>query len=85
MADKKEKNVKKDKKPGFFARLFARIGKFCKDVVSEMKKVSWTPKTELGKNTKLVLATVIAFGVAIALVDYGSSFVFSSIAGLIGY
>jgi len=79
MADNKEK------KPNIFGRIFRRIGKFCKDVVSEMKKVSWTPKTELFKNTKLVLATVVAFGVAIALVDYGSSWILNSIAGLIGY
>ena len=84
MADKKEKNVKKDKKPGFFARLFARIGKFCKDVVSEMKKVSWTPKTELGKNTKLVLVTVVAVGLAIAVVDTVCALIINSLAGLIG-
>ena len=74
MADNKEKKS-----------IFKRIGKFFKDVVSEMKKVSWTPKSELFKNTRLVLATVIAFGAAIALVDFGSSWILNSIAGLMGY
>ena len=79
MADNKEK------RPNIFVRMFRRIGKFAKDVVSEMKKVSWTSKSELYKNTKLVLATVVAVGVAIALVDFGSSWILNSIAGLIGY
>ncbi len=79
MADKKEK------KTNIFVRIWKRCTKFCKDVVGEMKKVSWTPKTELAKNTRLVLVTVIAFGVAIALVDFCSSKILTSIAGLIGY
>ena len=79
MADKKEKN------PNIFVRIFKRIAKFFKDVVGEMKKVSWTPKSELAKNTRLVLVTIVAFGVAIALVDFCSSRILFSIADLIGY
>ncbi len=79
MADKKEK------KPNILVRIFKRCAKFFKDVVIEMKKVSWTPKSELAKNTRLVLATIVAFGIVIALVDFGSSWVLNSIAGLIGY
>ncbi len=79
MADKKEK------KPFFLVRFCKRIAKFFKDVVGEMKKVSWTPKSELAKNTRLVLVTVVAFGVAIAIVDLCSSKILGSIAGLIGY
>ena len=79
MADNKEK------KPNIFVRIGKRCAKFFKDVIGEMKKVSWTPKTELAKNTRLVLATVIAFGVAIAVVDFCSSRILVSIAGLIGY
>ena len=79
MADKKEK------KPNFFVRVFKRCGKFFKDVVGEMKKVSWTPKSELAKNTRLVLATVVIIGVTIAIFDFCSSKLLISIAGLIGY
>ncbi len=79
MADKNEK------KPNIFVRIFKRCAKFCKDVVGEMKKVVWTPKSELAKNTRLVLATVVAVGAAIAIIDFCSSRILVSIAGLIGY
>ena len=79
MADKKEK------KQNIFVRIAKRCAKFCKDVVGEMKKVSWTSKSELFKNTKLVLATIVAVGVVIAVVDFGSSWILNSIAGLIGF
>ena len=45
----------KAKKPN----IFKKFGKFCKDTAGEMKKVVWTPKAEVSKNTKLVLATVV--------------------------
>ena len=84
--DKKSKsNTKKiDKKPNFFVRVWKKLCKLCKDVVGEMKKVVWTPKDELRKSTKLVLATVVAVGVAIAVVDTSFSWIVNSIAGLIG-
>ena len=70
----------KAKKPNFFKK----VGKFFKDTAGEMKKVVWTPKAELKKNTKLVILTVVAVGIAIALVDLGSSFIINSIAKLFG-
>ena len=82
-ADKKAKKAD-NKKENFFVRFWKKIVKLCKDTVGELKKVVWTPKAELIKNTKLVIATVIAVGVAIALVDFVSSWVINSIAGLIG-
>ena len=70
----------KAKKPNFFKRL----GKFFKDTAGEMKKVVWTPKAEVFKNTKLVIATVVVVAVIIAVLDFGSSWIINSIAGLIG-
>jgi preprotein translocase SecE subunit len=67
-----------------FARIWNKITKFCKDTVSELKKVSWTSKTELFKSTKLVVITVIAVCIAIALIDMGASWIVNSLAGLIG-
>ena len=67
-----------------FARIWYKIKKFTKDTVSELKKVSWTSKTELFKSTKLVVATVLAVCIVIALVDLGASWVINSLAGLIG-
>ncbi len=75
---------KDDKKPNFFVRVWRKLKKLCKDVVGEMKKVVWTPKDELRKSTKLVLVTVVAVGLAIAVVDTCFSWVINSIAGLIG-
>ena len=79
---KKEKAV--EKKPNFFVRVWRKLSKLCKDVAGEMKKVVWTSKEELFKSTKIVLATVVAVGAAIAVVDTAFSLLINSIAGLIG-
>jgi preprotein translocase SecE subunit len=68
----------------FFVNIWNKIKKFSKDTVSELKKVSWTSKTELFKSTKLVVVTVLAVCIAIALIDLGASWVVNSLAGLIG-
>ncbi len=76
------KNV--ERKPNFFVRAWKKICKFAKDVAGEMKKVVWTPLDELNKSTKIVLAAVVAIGIAIAIVDTSFSWVINSIAGMIG-
>lgn len=80
--DKKE--AKKDAKPNVFVRFGKKIAKITKDTAGELKKVTWTPKAEVFKNFKLVIATVVAVGLAIAVVDVASSLIINSIAGLIG-
>ena len=82
--DKKTKVKPVEKKPNFFVRAWKRICKFCKDIAGEMRKVVWTSKEDLLKHTKLVLATIIAVGLAIAVVDTFFSWVINAIAGLIG-
>ena len=71
---------KDDTKPGFFKR----VGKWFREMKSELKKVVWTSKTEVWKSFQLVIATVVAVSVAIAVIDYVSSLVINTIAGLIG-
>ena len=71
-------------KPNIFVRGWKKLCKLCKDVVGEMKKVVWTPKDELTKNTKLVLVTVLAIAASIAVVDTLFSWIINTIAGLIG-
>ena len=78
-----EKN-NSEKKPNVFVRAWRWICKFFKDTVGELKKVAWTPKTELIKSTKLVIVTVAAICIAIALIDLGSSWLINTVAGLIG-
>ena len=82
-ADKKSaKNA--TKRPNAFVRFWKGLVKFFKDTAGELKKVYWTPKAELIKNTKLVVITVVAVGLAIGVVDTVCSFIVNSIAGLIG-
>ena len=71
-------------KENVFVKVWNKIKKFTKDTVSELKKVSWTSKTELFKSTKLVVITVVAVCIVIALVDLGASWVVNSLASLIG-
>ena len=83
-AEKKSKNKSKTKKPNFFVRVWKKLCKFCKDTVGELKKVVWTPKNELRKSTKLVIVTVVALSVAIAIVDTFCSWIINSFASWIG-
>jgi len=80
----KSDNKKADKKPNIFVRVCKKLAKLFTDVVGEMKKVVWTPKDELKKSSKIVLVTVVAVGLAIAVVDTCFSWIINSIAGLIG-
>ena len=81
---KKPKTKAVEKKPNIFVRAWKRIAKFFKDVCGEMKKVVWTSKEDLRKHTKLVIATIVAVALAIAVVDTFFSWLINSIAGLIG-
>lgn len=59
---KKDKN----KKPGFFAR----VGKWLRDMKSELKKVQWPTRKQTVNNTLIVIACVIVVGIFIALFDF---------------
>ena len=85
-AAKVEKKVKTktEAKPNFFVRAWKKVAKLAKDTWGELKKVTWTPKAEVMKSFKLVIATVVAVAVVIAVIDLTSSFIINSIAGLIG-
>ncbi len=73
-----------EKKPNAFKTLANKLVKFLKDTKGELKKVVWTSKTEVWKSFQLVIATVVAVSIAIAAIDYVSSLVINTIAGLIG-
>jgi len=78
------KSAKTAKKPNFFKRIGKKLVKLFKDTKGEMKKVVWTPKTELKKNTKLVILSVVAISLAIAVIDTAFTYLFTTVAGLIG-
>ena len=71
-------------KENFFVRTWKKLCKLCSDTVGELKKVVWTSKNELWKNTKLVVATVVGIALAIAIVDLGASWIVNALAGLVG-
>lgn len=75
---------KNNKKENFIVRLWKKICKFSRDTVGELKKVSWLDKGELVKSSKLVVISVVAVSVAIALVDLGISQLINLIAGWVG-
>ena len=52
------------KKENIFVRLWKKLCKLCSDTVGELKKVVWTPKSELIKSTQLVVVAVIAVAVS---------------------
>ena len=83
-AEENNKPEKKEKKPNFLVTGWKKLVKFCKDTVGELKKVVWTSKSEVWKSFQLVIATVVSVSVAIAVIDFVSSFVINAIAGLIG-
>ena len=62
-----KKDIKKNKKPGFFKRLGMKL----KDVFSELKKVNWPTFAKVVKKTGIVLAVVLCFLVVIFAFDSG--------------
>ena len=57
--------TEKKSKPG----VFARIGKWLKDMKSELKKVQWPTRKQTVNNTLIVIACVVVVGIFIWLFD----------------
>lgn len=53
--------------------IFKNSGKFFRNVVTEMKRVSWPTRKELVNYTTIVIATVVILAVFFALIDLGIS------------
>jgi len=77
MAEKNEV-VKKEKKPGLFARLKAKL----KSLKSEFKKITWANKKTTFKSFGLVLICVVAIAMVLGLVDAGLSALFDALGTL---
>ena len=61
------KNVKKKSdKPS----LGSRIASFARSIKSEVKKISWSPWTDVRKNTIVVVVVIAICVIALAIVDY---------------
>lgn len=58
------------KKKNWFARIWANICKFFRELKSELKKVVWPTKEQILKNTLVVAACVLVLGVFIWIFDF---------------
>lgn len=56
---------KKSDKPS----LWSRIKSWMRSIKSEVKKISWSPWTEVRKNTLVVVVVIVICAVALAIVD----------------
>ena len=61
----KTQEVKKDKSNKKWFSLVAYI----KETIAELKRVTWSTKKELLKNTGIVLATIISFTILVWALD----------------
>ena len=69
-----EKNVPAEKKAGEPAKakkpsIFARIGKWFRELKGECKKIVWPTRQQTTNNTAVVLATCLIIGVFIWVLD----------------
>ena len=77
---KKDKKPEKQKKPS----IFARIGKWFKDMRSELKKVQWPTRKQTVNNTVIVIICCIIVGICIWLFDALAGAVITSLLDLFG-
>ena len=77
---KKDKKPEKQKKPS----IFARIGKWFKDMRSELKKVQWPTRKQTVNNTVIVIICCIIVGICIWLFDALAGAVITALLDLFG-
>ena len=77
---KKDKKSEKKSKPG----VFARIGKWLKDMKSELKKVQWPTRKQTVNNTVIVIICCIIVGICIWLFDALAGAVITALLDLFG-
>ena len=62
------------KKQNWFKRTLSAIGRYFRELRSELKKVVWPTPKQVVKNTLIVLACVLVVGVFIWVLDYVAGF-----------
>ena len=76
----KAKKEKKTEKVGFFAR----VGKWLKEMKSELKKVQWPTKKQTINNTMIVIACVLVVGLFIWVFDFIAGGAIKGLISLLG-
>lgn len=77
-------NAVDKKKPSFgkrFVGFFARIGRFFKNMFSELKKVTWPSKKDVLNYSLVVFIFMVVMGIIIGLIDTGSGALVRLITG----
>ena len=77
---KKDSKADKSANPGFFGR----IGKWFKEMRSELKKVQWPTRKQTVNNTIIVIVCCIVVGICIWLFDLLAGSVISALLDLFG-
>ena len=77
---KKEAKADKSANPGFFGR----IGKWFKEMRSELKKVQWPTRKQTINNTIIVIVCCIVVGIFIWLFDWLAGSVIRALLDLFG-
>ena len=75
VVEKKYAKKNNSKKPNFFKGIWLKI----KEVVSELKKVTWPSFGKILKQTGVVIAVVLVFLIAITLMDLGLSAILNAL------
>ena len=78
--ENKPAKAKKDKKPG----IGQRMGKFFRELKSELKKVAWPTKADTLKRTGIVIACAIVVGIIVWIFDGIASAVIDALLSLFG-
>ncbi len=76
----KDKKSEKKSKPG----TFDRIGRWLRELKSELKKVQWPSKKQTMNNTVIVIACVLVVGVFIWLFDFVAGGLINALINLVG-
>jgi len=80
---KQEKGKKKGKKEFFLKRFGRWLGRKTRDLISELKKVTWPTFPKVMKQTSIVLGVVIFFLIVIFAIDLGLSQLYQQLITLI--
>ena len=62
------------KKENLFKRIFGGIGRYFRELRSELKKVVWSTPKQVLKNTLIVIACVLVIGIFIWVFDFVARF-----------
>ena len=76
---KENKPAEKKDKPSFISR----AGAWFRSTKAELKKIVWTPKDEVIKNTCVTLVGMVAMSAVLGLLDFAFSSAISGLAKLI--